>query len=228
MSSDLIIAPDSSSSILYYCSHSLAIVLIYPAILRYSAISIFALYYIHTCSFIRVLLRLVLERIDGNLLLEDLENLLFVYGDIVRCMRSIDEHFSQPVFLTVFFTMTGSFWGGYRIVFDSGMTKGVLNKSGSEMTPRGIERFVRTNGYGRIEKSVCQKKRLRFTNPTAVSLRGDRREYHQPINRASSLLPPVYSEAWAKGIPRIPFSSLRDAAHGKHAGRKTNVVSQNK
>ncbi|GFV29905.1 hypothetical protein TNCV_657341 [Trichonephila clavipes] len=109
MSSDLIIAPDSSSSILYYCSHSLAIVLIYPAILRYSASLIFALYYIHTCSFIRVLLRLVLERIDGNLLLEDLENLLFVYGDIVRCMRSIDEHFSQPVFLTVFFTMTGSF-----------------------------------------------------------------------------------------------------------------------
>ncbi|GFS65364.1 hypothetical protein TNCV_2451751 [Trichonephila clavipes] len=43
---------------------------------------------------------------------------------------------------------------------------------------------------------------------------------------AGSLLPPVYSEVWAKGIPRTPFSSLRDAAHGRHAGRKTNVVSQ--
>ncbi|GFY17265.1 hypothetical protein TNCV_1090391 [Trichonephila clavipes] len=45
------------------------------------------------------------------------------------------------------------------------------------------------------------------------------------LTGAGSLLPPVYSEAWAKGIPRTPFSSLRDAAHGKHAGRKTNVVS---
>ncbi|GFU76679.1 hypothetical protein TNCV_5139511, partial [Trichonephila clavipes] len=27
---------------------------------------------------------------------------------------------------------------------------------------RGIERFVRTDGYGKIEKSVCQKKRLRL------------------------------------------------------------------
>ncbi|GFX90065.1 uncharacterized protein TNCV_887621 [Trichonephila clavipes] len=43
---------------------------------------------------------------------------------------------------------------------------------------------------------------------------------------AGSLLPPVYSEAWAKGIHRTPFSSLRDAADGKHAGRKTNGVSR--
>ncbi|GFV45277.1 hypothetical protein TNCV_5087571 [Trichonephila clavipes] len=67
------------------------------------------------------------------------------------------------------------------------------------------------------------------------------------LTGASSLLPPVYSEAWAKGnaevsqghqsppygrsvdqrIPRTPFSSsLRDAAHGKHEGRKTNGVSE--
>ncbi|GFW14796.1 hypothetical protein TNCV_1562591 [Trichonephila clavipes] len=44
------------------------------------------------------------------------------------------------------------------------------------------------------------------------------------LTGAGSLLPPVYSEAWAKGIPRTQFSSLRDAAHGKHAGRKTNGV----
>ncbi|GFT84382.1 hypothetical protein TNCV_1610141 [Trichonephila clavipes] len=31
------------------------------------------------------------------------------------------------------------------------------------------------------------------------------------LTGAGSLLPPVYSEAWAKGIPRTPFSSLRDA-----------------
>ncbi|GFV72986.1 hypothetical protein TNCV_1734541 [Trichonephila clavipes] len=41
------------------------------------------------------------------------------------------------------------------------------------------------------------------------------------LTGAGSLLPPVYSEAWAKEnakvIPRTPFSSLRDAAHCKRA-----------
>ncbi|GFS72028.1 hypothetical protein TNCV_2676801 [Trichonephila clavipes] len=51
------------------------------------------------------------------------------------------------------------------------------------------------------------------------------------LTGAGSLLSPVYSEAWAKGnakvcIPRIPFSSLRDVAHGKHVGRKTKGVSK--
>ncbi|GFU35421.1 hypothetical protein TNCV_3641161 [Trichonephila clavipes] len=48
------------------------------------------------------------------------------------------------------------------------------------------------------------------------------------LTGVGSLLPPVYSEAWVKGIPWTLFSSLRDAAHGKHAGRKINVVSQKK
>ncbi|GFY56476.1 hypothetical protein TNIN_189031 [Trichonephila inaurata madagascariensis] len=60
---------------------------------------------------------------DGDLFPADLENLFLAYGDIARCMRSVDEHLAQPVFLTVFFTMTGLFWGGYRIAFYSGMTK---------------------------------------------------------------------------------------------------------
>ncbi|GFS84384.1 hypothetical protein TNCV_4605901 [Trichonephila clavipes] len=47
------------------------------------------------------------------------------------------------------------------------------------------------------------------------------------LTGAGSLLPPVYSEAWDKGIPRTPFSSLRDAAtHGKHAGWLTNGVNR--
>ncbi|GFV29728.1 hypothetical protein TNCV_3668201 [Trichonephila clavipes] len=61
-------------------------------------------------------------------------------------------------------------------------------------TARGIERFVRTNGYGRIEKSVCQKKRLRFS----VSSGRPKRGTTSRLTGASSLLPPVYSEAWAK------------------------------
>ncbi|GFY60785.1 uncharacterized protein TNIN_107371 [Trichonephila inaurata madagascariensis] len=49
--------------------------------------------------------------------------LLVEYEDITRCMRSMDEHLSLPAFLAVFFTMTGLFWGGYRIAFNSGMAK---------------------------------------------------------------------------------------------------------
>ncbi|GFT50991.1 hypothetical protein TNCV_2585891 [Trichonephila clavipes] len=48
------------------------------------------------------------------------------------------------------------------------------------------------------------------------------------LTGVGSLLPPVYSEAWAKGIPRTPFSFLRDAAHSKHAGWLTNGVSRKK
>ncbi|GFV21155.1 hypothetical protein TNCV_4267881 [Trichonephila clavipes] len=59
----------------------------------------------------------------------------------------------------------------------------------------------------------------------SVSSETPKRGTTSRLTGAGSLLPPVYSEAWAKGNPRTPFSSLRDAAHGKHAGRKTNVVS---
>ncbi|GFS90855.1 DDE_Tnp_1_7 domain-containing protein [Trichonephila clavipes] len=41
------------------------------------------------------------------------------------------------------------------------------------------------------------------TNPTAVSLRGHRRGYHQPIDRSGLTPPPVYSEAWAKGNAEV-------------------------
>ncbi|GFX45652.1 uncharacterized protein TNCV_176451 [Trichonephila clavipes] len=121
--SNLIIVSDSLNPTLYYCYEFLAIFLTIASLLRYSAISIFALYYILMCSFIRVVLRRILERMDGDLFPEDLENLLLAYGDIARCMGSVDEHFAQPVFLTVFVTMTGVFWGGYRITFYSGMTQ---------------------------------------------------------------------------------------------------------
>ncbi|GFU70748.1 hypothetical protein TNCV_493111 [Trichonephila clavipes] len=52
------------------------------------------------------------------------------------------------------------------------------------------------------------------TNPTAVSSGTPKRGTTSRLTGVGSLLPPVYSEAWAKGMPRTPFSSLRDAAHG--------------
>ncbi|GFQ97615.1 uncharacterized protein TNCT_101351 [Trichonephila clavata] len=124
MSSYLLIVTDSLNPTIYYCCQFLAIYLTFSSLLRYIAILVFTLYYILTCSFIRALLQHVLEQLEGDLFPEDLVNLLSVYGDIARCMGSVDEHLSQPVFLTVVFTMAGLFWGGYRIVFNSGMTNG--------------------------------------------------------------------------------------------------------
>ncbi|GFY21124.1 hypothetical protein TNCV_3991681 [Trichonephila clavipes] len=46
------------------------------------------------------------------------------------------------------------------------------------------------------------------------------------LTGAGSLLPEVYSEAWVKFISRTPFSSLRNAAHGKQAGWLTNGVNR--
>ncbi|GFY67260.1 uncharacterized protein TNIN_439291 [Trichonephila inaurata madagascariensis] len=123
MNSHLITVSDSSNPTMYYCNEFLRIFLIFASILWYLALSLFTLYYILTCSFIKVLLDYILEQVDGNFLPGDLENLFLTHEDIAKCMRSVDENFSLPVFLAVFFHMTGLFWGGYRIAFHSGMTK---------------------------------------------------------------------------------------------------------
>ncbi|GFS49008.1 uncharacterized protein TNIN_292801 [Trichonephila inaurata madagascariensis] len=122
--SNVIIAADSSNPIMYYCNEFIRIFSAFASFLWFFALSLFALYYIFTCSFIRVLLEHVLERTDSEILPEDLENFSVEYGNIARCTRILDEHFSQPVFLAVFYTMAGLFWGGYRAAFlpNKGMT----------------------------------------------------------------------------------------------------------
>ncbi|GFU64485.1 hypothetical protein TNCV_2526001 [Trichonephila clavipes] len=60
----------------------------------------------------------------------------------------------------------------------------------------------------RLQRSVGQRERRGIPRPTISSKREER------------------GPKGTQRIPRTPFFSLRDAAHGKHAGRKTNVVSQ--
>ncbi|GFV46608.1 uncharacterized protein TNCV_4181 [Trichonephila clavipes] len=116
INSNVIIEADSLNPIMYYCNEFLRVFLAFASFLWLFALSLFAIYYILTCSFIRVLLEHVLERIDSETLPEDLENLIMEYGDIARCMRIVDEHFSQTVFFAVFYTMIELFCGGYRSV----------------------------------------------------------------------------------------------------------------
>ncbi|GFT36557.1 uncharacterized protein NPIL_695881 [Nephila pilipes] len=84
-----------------------------------TVLSLFSLYYGLTCRLLRNLLQNVLEKVEGDCFPEDLENLFLAYVDITRCMKHIDNHLSQPAFLTVFYTMTGLFSGGYRLVFQT-------------------------------------------------------------------------------------------------------------
>ncbi|GFR11984.1 uncharacterized protein TNCT_695781 [Trichonephila clavata] len=120
------IASYSMNSSIYYCNLFLGIVLTFASIVPCIVLSLFTLYYILTCCYIRVLLEHVLERIKDDFILEDMGRLLVEYEDIAICMRSMDEHLSLPAFLAVFFTMTGLFWGGYRIAFNSGTSKNYL------------------------------------------------------------------------------------------------------
>ncbi|GFY50612.1 uncharacterized protein TNIN_467681 [Trichonephila inaurata madagascariensis] len=118
---NLVLEADSMNPIMYYCNEFLRVFLAFASFLWLFALSLFALYYILTCSFIRVLLEHALERIDSEILPEDLENLIVEYGDIARCMRIVDEHFSQPVFFAIFYTMIELFCGGYKVAFLSNM-----------------------------------------------------------------------------------------------------------
>ncbi|GFX23453.1 hypothetical protein TNCV_1849841 [Trichonephila clavipes] len=82
----------------------------------------------------------------------------------------------------------------------------VLNKSGSEITPRQELTVVFGLTISALDLQPYVSGNSEYT-------------YHQPNERSGVNLNPVYSEAWAKGnvkdIPRKPFSSLRDAAYGK-------------
>ncbi|GFY58272.1 uncharacterized protein TNIN_142861 [Trichonephila inaurata madagascariensis] len=118
-----IIVSDSSNFTLHYCNLFLGIILTLASMIPCIVFPLFSLYYILTCNFIRVLLQHVLERMDGDFASEDMDSLFIEYGDIARNMRSLDENFSMPIFLTIVFTMAGLFGGGYRIAFHDGKSK---------------------------------------------------------------------------------------------------------
>ncbi|GFU25575.1 hypothetical protein TNCV_3621551 [Trichonephila clavipes] len=61
---------------------------------------------------------------------------------------------------------------------------------------------------------------------SSVSSVSPKRVTTSRLTGAGSLLPPIYCKEWAKGIPRTPFASLRDAAHGKHAGWLSNGINR--
>ncbi|GFS48584.1 uncharacterized protein NPIL_508891 [Nephila pilipes] len=115
----------SMNLIIYYCD-LLGIAFAFVSLIPCIVLSVFAVYYGLTCSFIRVLLRHLLDQVDGDCFPDDPENLFYAYENIARYVRNVDEQLSLPVFLAIFFTMTGLFWGGYRIAFYPNMTKEYL------------------------------------------------------------------------------------------------------
>ncbi|GFS58265.1 uncharacterized protein NPIL_662111 [Nephila pilipes] len=108
---------------LYYCSLFLGLTFTFVSLISCYVLALFALYYSLTCSYIRVLLKHVLELVDEECFPSNPDSVFYIYGYITRYMRNMDEQLSLPVFVSVFFTMIGLFWGGYRIAFNPNMTR---------------------------------------------------------------------------------------------------------
>ncbi|GFR22347.1 uncharacterized protein TNCT_494441 [Trichonephila clavata] len=85
-------------------------------------ISVFAMFYSFTCKCIRDLTRCLLDQQNKNCSPEEIEALISLHVDIMKCMNFMDDNFSYFAFATVFVSMMGTFWSGYRLVFCKTLT----------------------------------------------------------------------------------------------------------
>ncbi|GIY88624.1 uncharacterized protein CEXT_590621 [Caerostris extrusa] len=79
--------------------------------------SLFAVYYILTCTFIRILFEYLFKKLSRKHFTDDLKKWFDFYGSLINYMNKMDEYFSRPAFFTVLTHMFLLFWGGYRIAF---------------------------------------------------------------------------------------------------------------
>ncbi|GFS49932.1 uncharacterized protein TNIN_63601 [Trichonephila inaurata madagascariensis] len=86
-----------------------------------TVLSIFAVYYGLTCEFIRHIYQQLLNKLKSNCFLQDMEDLIDIYGEIENCMSYMDEKLSLPAFLLVVMNMSGLFWASYKIAYFSDM-----------------------------------------------------------------------------------------------------------
>ncbi|GFR18100.1 uncharacterized protein TNCT_475471 [Trichonephila clavata] len=84
--------------------------------------SVLAVFYSFTCKCIRDLTQCLLEQVNKNYFSEEIETLISLHVDIIRCIRYMDSNFSYFAFVTVFMSMIGTFWGGYKLAFCETLT----------------------------------------------------------------------------------------------------------
>ncbi|GFQ69357.1 uncharacterized protein TNCT_360151 [Trichonephila clavata] len=97
-----------SVEILFYC-------------ITFAVLSLFTMYYGLACRFICSIIQRLLNKYKNNCLLQDVEGLIDIHGDIENCMSYMDEKLSFPAFLLVVMNMSGLFWASYKIVYFSDM-----------------------------------------------------------------------------------------------------------
>ncbi|GFT30225.1 uncharacterized protein TNCV_3466821 [Trichonephila clavipes] len=85
-------------------------------------ISVLAMFYGFTCKCIRDLTRCLLYQQNKNSSSEEIEPLISLHVDIMKCINYMDYNFSYFAFATVFISMMGTFWAGYRLVFYKALT----------------------------------------------------------------------------------------------------------
>ncbi|GIY74197.1 hypothetical protein CEXT_585911, partial [Caerostris extrusa] len=70
-----------------------------------------------TCTLMQILYDDLLDQLNNDHSTEEMEKLLEDYESLATTLRSMDESFSFPAFLTTFLNLFGLFWNGYRIAF---------------------------------------------------------------------------------------------------------------
>ncbi|GFR11989.1 uncharacterized protein TNCT_695811 [Trichonephila clavata] len=80
-------------------------------------ISVYVIYYSLVCRVIRLLFDHLLDETRRQGLQKDYGNLLDNYKKITKSMRKVNKELSFPTFVAIIMSMTGLFWGGYRLAF---------------------------------------------------------------------------------------------------------------
>ncbi|GFT15396.1 uncharacterized protein NPIL_428861 [Nephila pilipes] len=112
---EIFIGPHYQQLIYFYAFFSAIDFMFY--FIKFTVISLFTVYYSLTCRVIRNLIERLLNELNEDCFSEKIDNLLQVYGEITKCMSTMDDELSFLVFLTVLLSMTGIFWRSYRLQF---------------------------------------------------------------------------------------------------------------
>ncbi|GFR24803.1 uncharacterized protein TNCT_271091 [Trichonephila clavata] len=119
--SELKLVLDSLSVELSYCILLARSVELMFHFITCTALSVFTLYYCLASRFIQDIIQRLLNKFKNNCLLQDVEGLIDIHGNIENCVSYMDEKLSFPAFLLVVMNMSGLFWASYKMAYFSDM-----------------------------------------------------------------------------------------------------------
>ncbi|GFR13129.1 uncharacterized protein TNCT_204181 [Trichonephila clavata] len=121
IASKLKFSMNSLSFDVYFCFLLARCIELLFYVITVAVFSLFNLYYCFTCRLVRDINQKLLNKFKTNCFLQDVENLIDMYGDMENFMSYMDEELSFPAFLLVMLNMCGLFWGCYKITYLTSM-----------------------------------------------------------------------------------------------------------